>query len=240
MVVSAVSSSLAFSRGQVTAGVDDDAKVWRCPRAGRTPAAPGTAHVGEAEVEDAVQSNARDFRASIAARPRRRPESNVATAEGGDDGSSLISLSSTISSSLAPRSRNPLRFRKASSSDLLLTGFLRKANAPSFCPAPAIVDRDDVDGDMLRRRVVLEPVEDNPAVHVGSLRSSVIASRLQLPGDLDRGLPLTANDRLELPISWALSIKMPANWGSCSTTSRTRSPGTIEGRGSPPARLLGE
>ena len=78
------------------------------------------------------------------------------------------SLSSTTRSFLTRRSTKPLMPAKASSSDCWLTGFFRKAKAPSFMPAlPAVVDRDDVDGDVAGARVVLEAVEDHPAVHVG-------------------------------------------------------------------------
>ena len=78
------------------------------------------------------------------------------------------SLSSTTSRFATARSTKLLMLLKASSSDCRLTGFFRKAKAPSLQPAlPAVVDGDDVDGDVAGARVVLQAVEDHPAVHVG-------------------------------------------------------------------------
>ena len=108
------------------------------------------------------------------------------------------SLSSTTSSSLTPRSTKPLMLAKASSSDLLAHRLLQEGERPQPHPAlPAVVDRDDVDGDVAGGRVVLQAVEDHPAVHVGQPQVERDGGGLELPGQLQRRLALGGDHRLE-------------------------------------------
>ena len=74
---------------------------------------------------------------------------------------------------------------KASSSDFLLTGFLRKAKAPSFIPRCQLSSTEMTWTGMWRvHRVVLEAVEDDPAVHVGQPQVERDGVRPDLVGQL--------------------------------------------------------
>ena len=82
---------------------------------------------------------------------------------------------------------------RASSSASLGHRLLRKAIAPCFSPrCCSSVDRDDVDRDVAGARVVLQAVEDRPAVHVRA-------------ADVERdgvGLELARQRQRRLAVGW--------------------------------------
>ena len=96
---------------------------------------------------------------------------------------------------------------KASSSDCLLTGFFRKAKAPSFMPAlPAVVDRDDVDGDVAGAGSCLRRSRTTQPSMSGRRRSSVMAAGWSSCASSRAASPYEVVTALK-PISCALSTQ---------------------------------
>ena len=117
---------------------------------------------------------------------------DVAVADRGHDVPRSISLSSTIRRFLTCRSRKVLMPAKASSSDCLAHRLLQEGEGPQLHPAlPAVVNGDDVDGDVAGARVVLQAVEDHPAVHVGQPQVKCDGGGLQLDAPAPRRLRRT-------------------------------------------------
>ena len=100
---------------------------------------------------------------------------------------------------------------------------------------PVLVHRDDVDRDVAGGRVVLEPVEDGPAVHVGQAEVERDAVGWYSRASASARSPRWATIPLK-PRSRARSSRICAKAGSSSTIRRTRSPGSMALRSSPMAR----
>ena len=112
------------------------------------------------------------------------------------------SSSSTTSSRLTGRSTNSCSVVSASLSDSLVAGLVRKSMAPEPEAAlPVLLDRDDVDRDVPGGRVVLEPVEDGPAVRVGQPEIERDGGRLVLPGQRQRPVGALGHEPLEAPVA---------------------------------------
>ena len=109
-----------------------------------------------------------------------------------------ISLSSTISRLLDPPFEEALDAGEGVVQRLLAHRLLQEGEGPELQPAlPAVVDRDDVDGDVPGARVVLEAVEDDPAVHVGQAQVERDGVGLQLVRQLQGRLAVRGDHGLE-------------------------------------------
>ena len=112
------------------------------------------------------------------------------------------SSSSTTSRRLTGRSTNSCSVVSASDSDSLVAGLVRKSIAPSRRPAlPVLLHRDDVHRDVPGGRVVLQPVENGPAVRVGQPEVERDRGRLVLPGQRQRPVRALGDQPLEAAVA---------------------------------------
>ena len=129
------------------------------------------------------------------------------------------------------------RRRARRSSDSLVAGLVRKSMAPSRRPRCQFSSTEMMCTGMWRvRRIVLEPVQDGPAVGVGQPEVQrdrgrlVLARQRQRPVGPQRHQPLEARGRAPGPAGSA------AKSGSSSAMSRIRSPSSMSRRSSLIAR----
>ena len=81
---------------------------------------------------------------------------------------------------------------KASSSALPGHGLLQEGEGPQLHPPlPTVVDGDDVDRDVAGARVVLQAVQDDPAVHVRQAQVERDGRRPEFVRQLQRHLART-------------------------------------------------
>ena len=149
------------------------------------------------------------------------------------------SSSSTTSSRLTGRSTNSCSVVERVG-ERLLGGRLGQEvdGAEPEAALPVLLDRDDVHRDVPGGRVVLQPVEDGPAVRVGQPEIEGDRGGLILPGQRRApGRRAGATSPLK-PRSRARSSRIWAKLGSSSAMRRIRSPvlDRCAGRRRPPAR----
>ena len=110
-----------------------------------------------------------------------------------------ISSSSTTSRLFTRRSRKPLSSAERLVERLLVDRLLqeRERAQPQAAAALGLVDGDDVHRDVAGARVVLEPVEDRPAVDVRQPMSSVMASGLNFAGQRQARVAAQGHHALE-------------------------------------------
>ena len=135
------------------------------------------------------------------------------------------SSSSTTSSRLTLRSAKSVIRSKASTSCSRVTGLRRWVNAPSLRGWMfAVFDGDDVDRNVARLRIVLQPIEHRPSVAIGQPNVERDRVGFVASSQPQRGVALSGDQTFETFFAREVEQDLRES-ASSSTISTTRSPG---------------